>query len=180
MLFDLPGPRFAGDDFEALRDLQFYTFGSTIGTLASVAVQRYEMAWRMIGCPADPVKDCLDAEKHFDASTLRDVHEILAAFWRRKNGYLQPVFPELVPLKELLADWQIWLFQEVRIWSQHDPHLIRHVCLILSQQNVVPGIMEEIDFGMEIAERYSPAKATEPDLRAMMRLPTNFRDRMIW
>jgi len=126
-------PFFPGDDWDELRMAQAFHCKETLRVLASVVEQRYRDCWIVAGRPLDTVKDALDNNRGSDLRPLRAVHDVLAAFWRKKNGLTQPPLPNSTPrMGQIIDDWQRWLFDQPTIWFTVDPGLLRDCARLIS------------------------------------------------
>ena len=90
--------------------------------------------------------------EHFDHRVLQHGHDLLAAVWRFRNDFQQPLLPfvDKKSLDELQTLWLGWqLRHEIAGWIDY-PHRVRLVQLILTNQNELPGYIAEAQLSLDI------------------------------
>ena len=91
----------------------------------------------------------------YDHRTLQYAHDLLAAVWSSRNDFRQSslLLDDKRTLEEVQTLWLAWLREEIWEWNTQ-PHLVRAVQLILTNQNQRCGYAAEAQLQIGIIDRF--------------------------
>lgn len=136
------GSRFEGDDDAAAMALQHDVYREAIG-IVGFRCQAFYLAAAQLILPTAELVAALRPLDGFDHRVLQRAHDHLAAFWRWRAGATHPVLPGLRDDATTQHAWLNWLRAEVDDWRDHQPEIVRTVCVVLAHANTEPGYAAE-------------------------------------
>jgi hypothetical protein len=159
-------PYFHGDDWHELRDAQYDDRWEDLAMMVGRVSDMYRRASVVMGREDDPVAEALRAGPYFDGRSLTVAHAHLAAFWRLRNGHVNPSLPGLLDLEPLLAEWRRWVIDEVTLWIIHRPILVRRAALVTTRSLVqrTGTILAEAELWESLKEFYPLPPPDHPEL----------------
>ena len=142
-------PFFKGDMDMEVASKQHDVYGQALWIIVSKCHRYTEFARSLLNDADHPEWGTVE---HFDHRTLQHGHDLLAAVWRFRNDFQQPVLPfvDKKSLDELQTLWLDWLRHEIAGWIDY-PHRVRLVQLILTNQNKLPGYIAEAQLSLDTA-----------------------------
>ena len=169
------GPRFEGDDDDAVALKQHDVYRDALHVLVLGCIRHVEFSLTVLGDGED-----LNASKlglpdgdlsftfhpdpgavrsigtvRYDHRTLQNGHDLLAAAWRfRVRPPQSELFEPPCPPEKVQELWLGWLYREVESWTDH-PSLVRSLYLVLTNQNEPPGYIAESQLCLGILARFS-------------------------
>jgi hypothetical protein len=151
------GPRFDGDDYEALQWKQHDAYHQALAIIVQEALGRLKRAEALLGPSAlgDLVR-----QNDFDHHVLQDAHDLIAAIWRARHGHTHPTLPLAgLHIEKAATEWLDWLRSFVR--AELDDRLMRSV-LIVGYVDPDPEHTEERYLLDELERRLKAAVADRP------------------
>ena len=142
------GPCFDGDVDMEVAKKQNDVYGQALWIIVRQCNLYAEFARRVLD---DADHSEWGTVESFDHRTLQGAHDLLAAVWRFRNDFQQPLLPfvDKKSLDELQTLWLGWLRHEIAGWIDY-PHRVRLVQLILTNQNELPGYIAEAQLSLDI------------------------------
>jgi|GEM_PF-836408 len=115
------GDYFKGDNDESLKWVQHDAYGDLIGNIYRYAKERYLNSIKLIGIDT-PLAKKVESVQSFDHRILQFPHDIIAAWYRHKNGQKGQL--TLFPVdgsqeKHLLNGWTRFFHNTIREWSEN-------------------------------------------------------------
>ncbi len=151
------GSRFDGDDYEALQWKQHDAYQQALTIIVQEALARLKRAEALLG--PSPLGD-LVRQNDFDHQVLQDAHDLIAAVWRARHGYIHPTLPLAgLHIEKAATEWLDWLRGFVR--DEVDDRLMRSV-LIVGYIDPDPEHTEERYLLGELESRLKAAVAERP------------------
>lgn len=160
------GTFFEGDDDAEIAHEQHEFYGQALDTIIETCNRLTQFAKAVLG---DESHDAWGTVHACDHRTLQGAHDLLAAAWRFRYDQRQGQLPLGRKVSETLVSdtpgnrWLRWLRGEIESWVR-EPQLVRHVQLILANQNQPAGYASESRLNLAILDRY-PDVPWKPDLR---------------
>ena len=141
-------PFFTGDVDMEVASKQHDVYGQALWIIVSKCHQYTEFARSLLNDADHSERGTVE---HFDHRVLQHGHDLLAAVWRFRNDFQQPVLPfvDKKSLDEPQTLWLGWLRHEIAGWIDY-PHRVRLVQLILTNQNELPGYIAEAQLSLDI------------------------------
>ena len=139
---------FTGDADMEVASKQHDVYGQALWIIVSKCHRYTEFARSLLN---DADHSEWGTVERFDHRVLQHGHDLLAAVWRFRNDFQQPVLPfvDKKSLDELQTLWLGWLRHEIAGWIDY-PHRVRLVQLILTNQNELPGYIAEAQLSLDI------------------------------
>lgn len=156
------GSYFDGDDNKDLALTQHNVYGQALGIVVSTCNRYAAFAKSLLEDAGHTDWGGIEA---FDHRVVQACHDLLAAAWRFREDSPQSKLPFEDPEHSSSSDrWLDWLRNEVAGWIDQ-PHLVRSVQLILTNQNQSIGNMAESRLCLDILRRFPdvPWEATLRD-----------------
>ena len=150
------GPFFEGDVDMEVASKQHEVYGQALGIIVSKCNRYTEFARSLLNDADHPEWGTVE---HFDHRTLQHAHDLLAAVWRFRNDFQQPMLPfvDKKSLDEVQTLWLDWLRHEITGWIDY-PHRVRLVQLILTNQNELPGYIAEAQLSIDIINWFTDVR----------------------
>lgn len=155
-------PVFPGDDWHELRDYLYDRKADVMSRVVGRVTDMYQRAAVVMGREDDAVAQSLRADKLFDLRTMYVTHGHLAAYWRCKQGHVNPTLPGTFDFEPEYRDWNEWVMHEATLWIIDNPRLVRLFCLALVNEHR-NGLVAEMDLWDELKAYYPLPPPDHPD-----------------
>lgn len=160
-------PLFNGDDDSLIAWKQHDVYPTALAIMVQSCNRLARFAKAVLDDETHPTWGNIESCDH---RTLQGAHDILAATWRFRHDCRQAELDLdrglLPPVPRTPENrWIGWLTQEVESWV-YAPHLVRHVLLILANQNQPVGYDAEKRLCLALMDRFTDVPWTDAHKQA--------------